>query len=125
MVVTAGRRFLTSVICDVGGVNDRRGSFLEAFNAGRRGFSGNDVVGRERASLVDVRVARGFARVAEPILLTPPGADFALEKGVTPAFGLTLSSHAHQLVNGQAVNACPWAGQCSRALRDAEWSRTL
>lgn len=111
---TAGRRGLTAVICDTGDVELRRGSFLEAFHAGRRGFSAGDVVGREREILADVRAQRGFARVAAPILLTPPGANLKLEKGSTPAYGLTLSSHAHELVNGQAVNACRWAGQCTR-----------
>lgn len=111
---TAGRRGLTAVICDTGDLDLRRGSFLESFHAGRRGFSAADVVGREREILADVRVQRGFARVAAPVLLTPPGANLKLEKGATPAYGLTLSSHAHELVNGQAVNACRWAGQCTR-----------
>lgn len=111
---TAGRRGLTNVICDVGDLDLRRGSFLEAFHAGRRGFNATDVVGWGRELLADVRVQRGFARVAAPVLLTPPGANLKLGKGATPAYGLTLSSHAHSLVNGQAVNACRWAGQCTR-----------
>lgn len=113
-VPTAGRRGLTSVICDGSSLDDRRGVFLETFHAGRRGFRAADVVGAELSLFADLRTARGFARVATPVLLTPPAANLKLEKGATPAYGLTLSSHAHQLVNGQAVNACRWAGQCTR-----------
>jgi hypothetical protein len=112
-IVTAGRRGLSNVIADNGTVSLRRALFLDGFDAGRWGASG-DIVGVPRARLADVRVRRGFARVDAPILLTPPGANLKLEKGATPAYGLTLSSHAHQLVNGQAVNACRWAGQCTR-----------
>jgi hypothetical protein len=66
----------------------------------------------------DIRAQHGFSRVDTP-LLTPPSANAKLAKGATPAYGITLQHYVTNLgaVGGHkrlVVNACPWAGDCTK-----------
>lgn len=61
----------------------------------------------------DVRHAHGFGRVSAD-LLTKPSDNLKLDKGATPAYGITLQHYVQKMSTGLTVNACPWAGDCTK-----------
>lgn len=55
----------------------------------------------------------GFKEVYAPIT-TEPSANNKLDKGEVPSYGLTLQHYVVRLMVGLVVNACPWAGDCTK-----------
>jgi hypothetical protein len=89
-------------------------AFRAGVDAARAGIKPRD----DYATLATVRARHGFAERVAP-LLTEPGANVKLDKSIVPAYGLTLHHVRSKFAATDdapalSVNACPWAGHCTR-----------
>jgi len=89
-------------------------AFVSGVNDARRGVKPT----ADYAILASVRARHGFRELTTS-LLTPPDANSKLDKASTPSYGLTLH-HVRSVFDATddaprlSVNACPWAGHCTR-----------
>jgi hypothetical protein len=114
---------LTNVVLEAVGLFDH-GNFDHHVELGALGVNGRNMNKAERGAhrvhfgiardeYARVRVRHGLPSQASA-LLTHPSDNLKLDKGITPAYGITLQHYVQKLSSGLTVNACPWAGDCTK-----------
>ena len=63
----------------------------------------------------EVRQRYGFSATLGSPLLTAPADNMKLDKSSVPAYGITLQHYVQKLSDGLTINACPNAGDCTKA----------